>query len=328
MRIALDAMGGDHAPKAVVEGAMAAAKKWIDTEIILIGNESEIVPLLTEKSDRIRIHHTEEYISAEDEPVRAIRRKKDASMVIAAKMVKDKEVDAMISAGNTGALMTAGLLIVGRMEGVERPALTADFPTMDGKGVLVLDVGANMDATPEQLRQYAIMGKIYAEKMRGIAQPRVGLLNVGTEEKKGNALTKSAFSVLQEAPIHFVGNVEARDVLQGVCDVLVCDGFVGNVLLKSTEGTAGAMFEKMRTVFTASLTSKLATLMLRPGLRRMKKELDYSERGGVPLLGLNGVCMKAHGSSNATAFYNAIRQARDTVQNQIIPSIIGEISGE
>jgi glycerol-3-phosphate acyltransferase PlsX len=328
MRIALDAMGGDHAPQAVVEGAMAAVKQWNDIEIILVGNESKIKPFLTETSDRLKVHHTEEYISTDDEPVRAIRRKKDASMVIAARMVKEKAADAMISAGNTGALMTAGLLIVGRMEGVERPALTADFPTMDGKGVLVLDVGANMDATPEHLKQYAIMGKIYAEKMRGIAQPRVGLLNVGTEEKKGNALTKSAFAVLQQAPIHFVGNIEARDLLQGACDVLVCDGFVGNVLLKSTEGTAEAMFGKMRTIFTASLISKLAALMLRPGLRRLKKELDYSERGGVPLLGLDGLCMKAHGSSNATAFYNAIRQARDTVRNHIIPSIKGEISGE
>lgn len=328
MKIALDAMGGDHAPKAVVEGAMAAIKQWEDIHIILIGNEQEITPFLTKKSDRIHIHHTEEYIHSDDEPVRAIRRKKDASMVIAARMVKEQQADAMISAGNTGALMAAGLLIVGRIDGVERPALTADFPTMDGKGVLVLDVGANMDATPEHLRQYAIMGKIYAEKMWGVDRPRVGLLNVGTEDNKGNTVTKETFPLLKEASIHFVGNVEARDILQGVCDVLVTEGFTGNILLKSTEGTAAAIFDKLKTVFMASLLSKIATLLLKSGLRQMKKELDYAERGGVPLLGLDGVCMKAHGSSNATAFYNAIRQARNTVQKQVVPTIKQEIRGE
>jgi glycerol-3-phosphate acyltransferase PlsX len=328
MKIALDAMGGDHAPKAVVEGAMAAIKQWDDLEILLIGNEKEITRFLVEESNRIHIHHTEEYIHSDDEPVRAIRRKKDASMVIAARMVKEKQVDAMISAGNTGALMAAGLLIIGRIDGVERPALTADFPTMDGKGVLVLDVGANMDATPEHLRQYAIMGKIYAEKMWGVDNPRIGLLNVGTEDNKGNTLTKETFPLLKEAPVHFVGNVEARDVLQGVCDVLVTEGFTGNILLKSTEGTADAIFDKLKSVFMANLMNKLATLVLKSGLKQMKKELDYAERGGVPLLGLDGVCMKAHGSSNATAFYNAIRQARNTVINEVVPTIKQEIRGE
>lgn len=328
MRIALDAMGGDHAPQAVVEGALAAVKEWPDTNIILVGNEAEILRYMPATDQPIEIVHTDEVISTDEEPVRAVRRKKDASMVVAARMVKEGQADAMISAGNTGALMTAGLLIVGRIKGIERPALTAVFPTMSGQGVLVLDVGANMDAAPEHLRQFAVMGSLYAQLMWGLEQPRVGLLNVGTEAKKGNALTKEAFSVLQEAPVHFAGNVEARDVLMDVCDVLVCDGFAGNVLLKSTEGTAAAIFAKLKDVLTANVVSKMATLALRPGLRKMKKELDYAERGGVPLLGLDGVCIKAHGSSNATAIYNAIRQARDNVKKQIVHAINNNINAD
>ncbi|WP_243742885.1 phosphate acyltransferase PlsX, partial [Bacillus thuringiensis] len=241
MKIAIDAMGGDHAPKAVVLGAMKAIKEYSDLHITLVGKEEEIRQYLT-SDERITILHTDEKIESTEEPVRAVRRKKQASMVLAAQQVKDGEADACISAGSTGALMAAGLFVVGRMEGIERPALSPTMPTVDGKGFVMLDVGANVDAKSIHLYQYAVMGSVYAEKVRGIENPRVGLLNVGTEDGKGNELSKQVFAMLKDAPINFVGNVESRDLLQGVADVVVCDGFTGNVALKSLEGTALALF--------------------------------------------------------------------------------------
>lgn len=326
MRIAIDAMGGDHAPDAVVAGALQAAAEWPDTQLILVGRKDRLEPLLAGCPSNVRLHHAEEMIGAEDEPVKAVRRKKDASMVVAGQLVRAKEADAMISAGNTGALMATGLLVVGRIKGIERPALAPMIPSMDGEGVLALDLGANMDATPEHLLQYAIMGSVYRSKVHGVAKPRVGLLNVGTEPGKGNELTKAAFPLLQEAPIHFVGNVEARDVLSGTCDVLVCDGFVGNILLKSLEGTAGAIFSALKTEFTRSLSTKLAAAVLKPGLSQFKKKLDYTEHGGAPLLGIDGLVLKSHGSSDAHAFKNAVRQARTALQNGLVEAISSEIS--
>lgn len=325
MRIAIDAMGGDHAPQAPAQGALEAAKEWKDAEIILVGDEARLTPLLPDKPPNLVIRHASEVIEADDEPVKAVRRKKDSSMVVAGRLVRDKEADAMISAGNTGALMTTGLLVIGRMAGIERPALAPMIPTLDGRGVLALDLGANMDATPEQLLQYAIMGSIYRQKVHGIAKPRVGLLNVGTEAMKGNELTKAAYPLLQQAPVFFVGNVEARDVLQAECDVLVCDGFVGNILLKSLEGTAGAIFSVLKEEFTKSFLTKLAAAIVKPGLSRFKKKLDYKEHGGAPLLGVDGLCLKSHGSSDATAVKNAVRQARLALQNDMVRTISTEI---
>lgn len=249
-------------------------------------------------------------------------------MVVAGRMVKEREADAMISAGNTGALMTAGLLVVGRMEGIERPALAPMIPTMDDVGVLALDLGANMDAKPEHLAQYALMGSLYRQKVQGIATPRVGLLNVGTEAGKGNELTKHAYPLLEQLPIRFVGNVEARDVLTGACDVLVCDGFAGNILLKSLEGAAGAIFGLLKEKFTSSFKNKLAAAVLMPELRGLKSKLDYTEHGGAPLLGLSGLVVKSHGSADGNAIKNAVRQARIAVQNQLVDSISKEISGK
>ncbi len=328
MRIAIDAMGGDFAPDSTVKGAMDAAREWSDTEIILVGHQDRLRPLMSEAPANLILHHAEDVIEAEDEPVRAVRRKKDASMVVAGRLVHDKEADAMISAGNTGALMTTGLLVVGRMEGIERPALAPIIPTMDGRGVLALDLGANMDAKPEHLAQYALMGSIYREKVAGIAKPRVGLLNVGTEAKKGNELTKAAYPLLQELPIHFIGNVEARDVLTGACDVLVCDGFAGNILLKSLEGTAGAMFSVLKQEFTKSLKNKLAAAVLMPSLRGMKQMMDYKQHGGAPLLGLSGLVVKSHGSSDSEAIKNGVRQARLAIESRLTESISQEISGK
>jgi glycerol-3-phosphate acyltransferase PlsX len=274
----------------------------------------------------LEVVHASEIIEANDEPVKAVRRKKDASMVVAGRMVHEKKADAMISAGNTGALMTTGLLVVGRIEGIDRPALTLTIPSMDGKGMVALDMGANMDASPDQLVQYAIMGSIYRKKVHGVVKPRVGLLNVGTEAMKGNELTKAAYPLLEQAPIHFIGNVESRDLLYGPCDVLVCDGFAGNIMLKSLEGAAATIFTALKTEFTRNLATKAAAAILRPGITKFKRQLDYSEYGAAPLLGINGMVLKSHGSSNGLAIKNAIRQARLSVQNDLLESIVKEIN--
>lgn len=328
MRIAIDAMGGDHAPKSTVEGALAAAKEWSDVELILVGRKEELEPLLKEAPANIRIHHAEEVIEAEDEPTRAVKRKKDSSMVVAGRLVNEGLADAMISAGNTGALMATGLFVVGRMEGIKRPALAPMIPTLDGRGVLALDLGANMDSKPEYLAQFALMGSIYRRKVHGLENPRVGLLNVGTEPGKGNDLTKAAYPILEALPINFVGNVEARDVLTGACDVLVCDGFAGNILLKTLEGTAGALFSLLKQEFTKSLKNKLAAAVLMPSMRGMKQMMDYKAHGGAPLLGLSGLVLKGHGSSDGEAIKNAVRQAREAVKAKLSDSIAEEISRE
>ncbi|MEK3734513.1 MULTISPECIES: phosphate acyltransferase PlsX [Paenibacillus] len=328
MKIVIDAMGGDNAPRSNVEGALSAAREWQDIEIVLVGDQQQIEALLTDRPSNLSVVHASEVIEAEDEPVKAVRRKKDSSMVVAGRMVRDGEASAMISAGNTGALMTTGLLVVGRMKGIERPALAPIIPTLDGKGVLALDLGANMDSKPEHLQQFALMGSLYREKVHGIAKPRVGLLNVGTEPGKGNELTKQAYPLLEQLPIHFVGNVEARDVMDGVCDVLVCDGFAGNILLKAIEGTAGALFSLLKEQFSQSLKTKLAAALMMPELRSLKSTLDYKEHGGAPLLGLSGLVVKGHGSSDAGAIKNAVRQARIAVSSKLVESISNEISGK
>ncbi|MFD1774964.1 phosphate acyltransferase PlsX [Paenibacillus rhizophilus] len=329
MQIAIDAMGGDHAPECNVEGALSAAAEWKDTQIVLVGDEARLAPLLKDRPSNVTIRHASEVIGPDEEPVKAVRRKKDSSMVVAGRMVKEGEAEAMISAGNTGALMTTGLLVVGRMKGIERPALAPMIPTLDDVGVLALDLGANMDAEPQHLAQYALMGSIYRSKMHGISKPRVGLLNVGAEPGKGNKLTKEAYPLLEQlAGINFVGNVEARDVLTGSCDVLVCDGFAGNILLKSLEGTAGAIFALLKEQFSRSLKTKLGAAMLMPELRGLKGKMDYKEHGGAPLLGLSGLVVKGHGSSDGNAIKNAVRQARQALSSGLVPSISKEISGK
>ncbi|WP_102027342.1 phosphate acyltransferase PlsX [Salirhabdus sp. Marseille-P4669] len=316
MKIAIDAMGGDHAPEAVVKGACIAVDNIDNLEITLVGDEEQIKPHLT-NTNKITVIHTKEVITSEDEPVRAVRRKKTASMVLMANEVKEGRADACISAGNTGALMSAGLFIVGRINGIDRPALSPTLPTIDGKGFLLLDVGANVDAKPQHLLQYGIMGSIYAEKVRGIKNPRVGLLNVGTEDQKGSDLVKKAFKLLQDAPINFVGNVEARDFLDGVADVIVTDGFSGNVALKSIEGTALGMFRMIKQVLTSSLKTKLAAGVIKSDLKSLQGKLDYSEYGGAGLFGLAAPVIKAHGSSNEKAIFNAIKQTCQLVEQNV-----------
>ncbi|QGQ46892.1 phosphate acyltransferase PlsX [Metabacillus sediminilitoris] len=326
MKLAIDAMGGDNAPKSVVEGVMKAISAFSDLEVTLIGHEEKIKEYLSD-STRISIIHTEEMIESTDEPVRAVRRKKNASMVLMANEVKEGRADGCISAGNTGALMTAGLFIIGRIEGIERPALSPTLPTLDGNGFLFLDVGANVDAKPEHLLQYAIMGSIYVEKVRGIKNPRIGLLNVGTEDKKGNDLTKQTFTLLKDTTLNFVGNVESRDLMEGVADVVVTDGFTGNIALKSIEGTALSVFSMLKTTLMSNLKSKIAAGILKPEFKMIKQQMDYSEYGGAALFGLKAPVIKAHGSSDANAIYNAIRQTREMVSNHVAETIHNSIEG-
>lgn len=325
MKLALDAMGGDHAPKEIVLGAIKAVQAFDDLHICLVGDEAKIKEHLI-THDRITILHTEEVILGTDEPVKAVRRKKNSSMVLAAKLVADGEADGCISAGNTGALMATGLFVVGRIEGIERPALAPTLPTIGGVGFLLLDVGANVDAKPEHLLQNAIMGSIYAENVRGVKNPRVGLLNIGTEEKKGNELSKLAYDLLKEAPVNFIGNVEARDLLDGVADVVVTDGFTGNMVLKTIEGTALSVFKMLKTTLYSSLKTKLAAAVLKPDLMQLKAKMDYSEYGGAGLFGLKAPVIKAHGSSDANSVFNAIRQTRDMVEKKVAPTIKDAVS--
>jgi phosphate acyltransferase len=320
MKMAIDAMGGDHAPKEIILGTMKAVEQFEDIEIVLYGDEKQIREYLVDHA-RISIVHTEEVILGTDEPVRAVRRKKQASMVLMAQAVANGEADGCISAGNTGALMTAGLFIVGRIDGIDRPALAPTLPTLDGKGFLMLDLGANVDAKPEHLAQYAIMGSVYAEKVRGIQNPKVGLLNIGTEDKKGNELSKQAFQQMKEIKLNFVGNVESRNILEGPADVIVTDGFTGNMVLKTIEGTASSIFSLLKTTFTSSLKSKVAAGLVKNDLKELKNMMDYSEYGGAALFGLKAPVVKAHGSSNSNALFNAIRQTREMIKHDVVNTI-------
>ncbi|QGG50369.1 phosphate acyltransferase PlsX [Lysinibacillus pakistanensis] len=320
MKLALDGMGGDNAPKSVVEGALLALEQIPNLEIQLYGQQEKLEPFL-KIHDRLTVIHCEEVVEGTDDPARAVRRKKDSSMAKIMDAVEIGKADACLSAGNTGALMAGGLFKVGRIEGIARPALATTLPTLDGKGFLMLDLGANADARPEHLLQYAIMGDIYAKKVRGLQKPRIGLLNIGTEDKKGNELTKAAFELLKEADLNFIGNVEARDLLEGVADVVVTDGFTGNMVLKSIEGTAGALFSMLKEAFMSSTKTKISAALMKNNLRDLKNKMDYTEYGGAALFGLQAPVIKAHGSSNAKAIYSAIRQASTMVEHTVISTI-------
>ena len=326
-RIAVDAMGGDNAPQALIEGVNQAIQEFKDIEVILYGDEAKIKQYLT-ASERVSIVHTDEKIDSDDEPTRAIRRKKQASMVLAAHAVKNGEADAMLSAGNTGALLASGYFIVGRIKVIDRPGLMSTLPTLDGKGYDMLDLGANAENTPTHLHQYAIMGAYYAENVRGIKRPRVGLLNNGTEESKGDPLRKETYQLLAADPaLNFVGNVEARDLMDGVADVIVTDGFTGNAVLKTMEGTALGLFKQLKTVLGGGgLKAKLGALLLKNDLRGLKKTLDYSDVGGAVLFGLQAPVVKTHGSSDAKAVYSTIRQIRTMLETDVIRKSVVELS--
>ncbi|HEY4567328.1 MAG TPA: phosphate acyltransferase PlsX [Savagea sp.] len=328
MRLAIDAMGGDNAPQAIIDGALRSLHTFPNLHIDLYGDEAVLAAHMKQHA-RMNVIHCTEVIEGEDEPVRAVRRKKDASMVRAAQAVKDGEADAALSAGNTGALMAAGLFIVGRIKGIDRPALAPTLPTMDRQGFVFLDVGANADAKANHLYQNAVMGSIYAQHVRGIVRPRVGLLNIGTEEGKGNEVTKEAYELIKaDDRIHFVGNIESRDLLNSVADVIVTDGFTGNMVLKTLEGTALSMFSVLKDVFMKSAKTKMAALLVKNDLKEMKTLLDYTEYGGAALFGLNAPVVKAHGSSNEKAIFNAIRQAVTMVEHDVSEVIRSTIQGE
>lgn len=320
MKIAIDAMGGDNAPKAIVEGAMQALENRKDLEIVLVGDEKQIEPLVA-VNERVSIIHTEEVIGGEEDPIRSVRRKKNASLVLTATEVKEGRADACISAGNTGALVVAGLFIVGRTKGIDRPALSPTLPTTNGRGFLLLDAGANVDVNAHNLVQYAIMGSTYSEKVRKIPNPTVGLLNVGTEEGKGNQVTKKAFKLLENAPVNFVGNVEARDLMSGVVDVVVTDGFSGNITLKSIEGTALHVVNLLKETLMSSLKTKILAGLMKKELQSLKKQLDYPEYGGAALFGLSAPVIKSHGSSNSTAIYHTINQTYEIIKQDVIGTI-------
>ncbi|PTE56767.1 phosphate acyltransferase PlsX [Staphylococcus epidermidis] len=324
VKIAVDMMGGDDAPGIVLDAVKKAVEDFKDLEIILFGDESQY----NLSHERIEFRHCTEKIEMEDEPVRAIKRKKDSSMVKMAEAVKSGEADGCVSAGNTGALMSAGLFIVGRIKGVARPALVVTLPTTDGKGFVFLDVGANADAKAEHLLQYAQLGNIYAKKIRGIQNPSVSLLNIGTEAAKGNSLTKKAYDLFEKnQSFNFTGNIEAKTLMDGNVDVVVTDGYTGNMVLKNLEGTAKSIGKMLKETIMSSFKNKLAGAVLKKDLETFAKKMDYSEYGGSVLLGLDGTVVKAHGSSNAKAFYSAIKQAKIAGEENIV-QIMKDTVGE
>lgn len=331
--IALDAMGGDHAPREVVKGALEAIQLQSDLDVCLVGSEpairSELNRLkIKDLPARLTIAHASESIGMWESPSTAFKQKKDSSIHVGLNLVKDGKAGAFVSAGNTGAVMMAATLILGRIKGVERPAIATTLPTLSGGHMLMLDMGATMDAKPSHLKQFGIMGHYYAQLIMGIERPRVGLLNVGEEEDKGNQLVGAATELFQDAPFQFVGNIEGKVVLFDVADVVVCDGFVGNSILKFGEGISEFFLRTLRNEVKKSPLAMLGALFMRPALKRFKARVDYEEVGGAPLLGVNGVTIISHGSSLAKAIKNSVINASEAATKGMIHQIGGAVSPE
>ncbi len=324
MRIAVDAMGGDHAPVEVIKGCIEAAK-LIPHEICLVGDEARILEELGKyeyNRGQITIVHAPDVITFDDAPVRAIRTKKESSMVVGLNMVKNGEAAVFISAGNSGAIMAGGLFILGRIPGIDRPAIAATIPMLKTGGVaLIVDAGANPECKPENLMQFAVMGDLYCRSVFNMSSPRIGLANMGTEEGKGSGTLKTTYENLKGSKLNFVGNVEARDLQESVCDVIVCDGMVGNTLLKSLEGTAKTIMSIVSQKFTATPLAKMGAALLLKQLKEMKKLFDYSEYGGAPILGVQGSLIKMHGSYKANGVKNTILKAIPYAENNVVASI-------
>ena len=310
-KVVVDAMGGDNAPHEIIKGAVEAVGKSNAIHVILVGKEDVINQELsgyTYNKEQISVVHTSEVIETAEPPVMAIRRKKDSSIVVGLKMVKDKEADAFVSAGSSGAVLAGGQLLVGRIKGVERPPLAPLIPTEKGFSILI-DCGANVDARPSHLVQFAKMGSIYMEHVVGVENPKVAIVNIGAEEEKGNALVKETFPLLKECrDIHFTGSIEAREIPHGGADVIVCEAFVGNVILKLYEGVGATLISKVKSGMMTSLRSKIGALLVKPALKETLKAFDASQYGGAPLLGLNGLVVKTHGNSKANEVCNSIIQ--------------------
>ncbi len=326
IKVAVDAMGGDYAPAEIVKGAVEVARERPQIEVILVGQEDAVRKELEKQDypkDRVRVVHASEVIETEEPPVNAIRKKKDSSIVVGMNMVKKQEADALVSAGSSGAILVGGQVIVGRIKGVERPPLAPLIPTETGVSLLV-DCGANVDARASHLVQFARMGSIYMEHVIGIKHPRVAIVNIGAEEEKGNALVKETFPLLKACQdINFIGSIEAREIPHGGADVIVCEAFVGNVILKLYEGVGATLISKVKSGMMGSLRSKIGALLVKPALKETLKTFDASQYGGAPLLGLNGLVVKTHGNSKAMEVKNSIIQCV-TFKEQEINELIRE----
>jgi len=330
--IALDAMGGDCAPKAEVEGAIQAAKHH-HVRVILVGQEDRIRQELRQHEGwedlPLEIRHASEVITMDDSAAKAMRTKKDSSIRIANRLVRDGEAAGVVSAGNTGAAMATAKMVQGMIPGVERPALASAFPTATvDRFVVVIDVGANVDSTAKMLSQFAVMGEVYSRVIFKVQRPRIGLLSIGEEEHKGNELTHEATRLLKAMPLNFIGNVEGRDLYTDRADVIVCDGFVGNVALKVSEGVVEVIRHMLRESLQATITRKIGAMMARSAFAEFRKRVDYSEQGGAPLLGVKGVCIISHGRSTAKAIKNAIRMAKDFAEGQTTQKIEAELRSQ
>lgn len=331
VNVAVDAMGGDNAPKEIVKGAIEAINENKNVKVFLVGKEPLILEELknyTYDRSQLEVVHAEEVIEMAEPPVMAIRKKKDSSIVKGMNMVKEGTCDAIVSAGSSGAILVGGQLIVGRIKGVERPPFAPLIPTLNGVSLLV-DCGANVDARASHLVQFAKMGSIYMENVMGIKNPKVGIVNIGAEEEKGNALVKETFPLLKNCPeINFIGSVEARDIPGGVADVIVCEAFTGNVILKMYEGVGGAFMKKIKEGMMSSLRSKIGALLVKPALKQTLKSFDTEQYGGAPMLGLNGLVVKTHGNSKAIEIKNSILQCLTFKEQNINEKIKEKISLE
>lgn len=328
MKIIIDAMGGDNAPAAQVEGAIRAVNE-LGVDIVFVGKEETVRNELKKHKypeKKVSVVNADEVITNHEEPAKAVRSKKNSSIVVAAGMLKNGEADALLACGNTGAILASGLLVVGRIKGILRPALATTLPTAKGPKLLI-DAGANTNCKAENLVQFGMMGSIYMKNVFDIDDPTVGLISNGEEEGKGDELTKAAYPVLKEAPINFVGNIEGRDVMEGTVDVMVCDGFVGNVVLKTVEGMGHVMGNLIKDMFMKNLWTKVGGLFALDGVKQLKKTMDYRSYGGAPLLGTKKPVIKGHGSSDAKAVYNAVVQAKKFVETNVINEIVRNING-
>lgn len=323
MRIYLDATGGDHAPQAPAEGAVEALRANPDLEIVLAGPESQLAPLLADAGDvkgRLQVADAPEVITNHESPVMGVRKKTKSAIVMGMLAVKNGEADGFVSAGSTGAVLAGGMFRLGRIPGIDRPALAPLMP--NGKGYfLLIDCGANVDCQPQWLHQFALMGDAYMKGVTGLKTPRIGLINIGAESEKGNALVKAAYPILEKGPYHFIGNVEARDITRDQADVLVCDGFDGNIVLKFMEGVAGTLMGIIKKELLADARGKVGALIAKPAFKRVAKLMDYTEVGGAPLLGVRGAVVKAHGSSNGHAVACAVKQAVSMVSGGVAQRI-------